>query len=69
VIDEKIVKFVDLQLRLIKCVDKKLFENLNVIIVSDFYQVQPIHDVGIFKINTNNINSLAPNFWMETIKC
>jgi hypothetical protein len=69
VIGERILKFIGLQLRLIKCVDTKFFENLNVIIISDFYQVQPIHDVGIFKINMNNINNLAPNFWMEKIKC
>jgi hypothetical protein len=49
-------------------VDTKFFENLNVII-GDFYQVQPIPDVGIFKINMNKINSLALNFWMENIKC
>jgi hypothetical protein len=49
-------------------VDTKFFENFNVII-GDCYQIQPIRDVGIFKINTNNINSLTPKFWMENIKC
>jgi hypothetical protein len=34
-----------------------------------FYQVQLVCDVGVFKINANNIDSLAPNFWMEKIKC
>ncbi len=47
----------------------KFFGNLDVIIIGDFYQVQPVHDAGFFKINMNNINSLAPNFWMESIKC
>jgi hypothetical protein len=44
-------------------------ENLDVIIIGDFYQVQLVRDVGVFKINVNNIDSLSPNFWMEKIKC
>ncbi len=47
----------------------KFFGNLEVIITSDFYQVQPIPDVRVFKINMNNIDNLTPNFWMEKIKC
>jgi hypothetical protein len=34
------------------------FENLDVIIASDFYQVQLVHDARIFKTNMNNIDSL-----------
>jgi hypothetical protein len=48
---------------------QKFFENLEVIITSDFYQVQPIHDAKVFKINMNNIDNLAPKFWMEKVKC
>jgi hypothetical protein len=50
-------------------VHTKFFGNLDAIIIGDFYQVQLVHDVGFFKINMNNIDSLAPNFWMEKIKC
>ncbi len=46
-----------------------VFGNLEEIITSDFYKVQPIHDVRVFKIIMNNIDNLAPNFWMEKIKC
>jgi hypothetical protein len=46
----------------------KFFWNLDVIITCDFYQVQLVYDAGVFKINTNNIDSLAPKFWMENIK-
>jgi hypothetical protein len=30
-----------------------------------FYQVQLVHDAKILKNNTNDIDSLASNFWME----
>jgi hypothetical protein len=68
-IGKKILKFIDLRLRSIKCVHTIFFGNLNVIIIGDFYQAQLVHDVGVFKINMNNIDSLMPNFWMEKIKC
>ncbi len=66
---KRILKFIDLQLRSIKHVPKKFFQIFDVIITFDFYQVQLVYDVGVFKINTNNIDSLAPKFWMENIKC
>jgi hypothetical protein len=66
---KRILKFTNLQLKSIKCVHTKFFGNLDVIIIGDFYQVQLIHDAGIFKINMNNIHSLTPNFWMKKIKC
>jgi hypothetical protein len=66
---KRILKFTNLRLRLTKHVHTKLFGNLDVIITCDFYQVQHVHDVGVFKINMNNIDSLTPNFWMEKIKC
>jgi hypothetical protein len=34
----------------------------DVIIIWDFCQVRLVHDAGVFKINVNNIDSLAPNF-------
>jgi hypothetical protein len=46
-----------------------VFENLNVIIIGDFYQVQLSHDARVFKTNMNNIDNLTPNIWMENIKC
>jgi hypothetical protein len=46
-----------------------VFGNLDVIIIGDFYQVQPIHDTRVFKTNMNNINSLTQKIWMEKIKC
>jgi hypothetical protein len=49
-------------------VHTKFFGNLDVIITCDFYQVQSLHDARVFRINMNNIDSLAPNFWMEKIK-
>jgi len=30
-----------------------------------FYQVQLVHDAKILKTNTNDIDSLTSNFWME----
>ncbi len=68
-IGKRILKFIDIQLRSIKRVHTNFFGNLDVIIIGDFYQVQLVLDVGFFKINMNNIDSLAPNFWMEKIKC
>jgi hypothetical protein len=45
---EKKLKYIDLRLRLIKCIHTKSFGNLDVIINGDFYQVQLVHDVGFF---------------------
>jgi hypothetical protein len=56
-------------LKSIKCIHNNFFGNLDVIITGNFYQVQPIPNAWIFKINANNIDSLTPNFWMEKIKC
>jgi hypothetical protein len=68
-INKKILKFIDLLLKSIKCIPTKFFWNLDIIIVEYFYQVQPICDTRIFKNNINNIDNLDSNFWMEKIKC
>ncbi len=68
-IGKRILKFTDLRLRSIKHVHINVFGNLDVIIIGDFYRVQLVHDVGILKINMNNIDNLTPTFWMEEIKC
>jgi hypothetical protein len=65
---KRILKFTNLQLRSIKRVQTKKFQIFDVIITFDFYQVQLVYDDGVFKINTNNIDSLASKFWMENIK-
>ncbi len=64
-----ILKFIDFLLRSIKRIHTNFFENLDVIIIGDFYQVQLVCDARVFKINANNIDSLVPNFWMEKMKC
>jgi hypothetical protein len=46
-IGKRILKFTDLQLRSSKHVHTKFFGNLDVIIICDIYQVQPIHDVRV----------------------
>jgi len=68
-IGKRILKFTDLRLRSIKHVHINVFGNLDVIIIGDFYRVQLVRDVGILKINMNNIDNLTPTFWMEEIKC
>jgi len=68
-IGKRILKFTNLRLRSIKDVHTNFFRNLDVIIIGDFDQVQLVCDVGVFKINMNNIDNLTPNFWMEKIKC
>jgi hypothetical protein len=44
------------------------FGNFDVIILSDFYQVQLVHDARAFETNMKNIDSLTSNRWMENIK-
>jgi hypothetical protein len=62
------LKFIDLHLRSIKRIHTNFFGNFDVIISRDFYQVQQVHDVGVFKINANNIDDLAPNFgWKKML--
>ncbi len=48
-ISKRILKFIDLQLRSIKCVHRKFLGNLNVIITSDFYQIQLVCDAQDFQ--------------------
>jgi hypothetical protein len=67
-IGKRTLKFTNLQLRSIKCVQTKFFGNINVIITCDFYQIQLVYDARGFKIHTNNIDSLTPKFWMEKSK-
>jgi hypothetical protein len=38
-IEKKIIKFIDIQLRSIKHVHNKFFKNLDIIVIGDFYQV------------------------------
>ncbi len=45
------------------------FGNLDVIITSDFYQIQNVRDAQVFKTNMNNFDSLTLNFLMENLKC
>jgi hypothetical protein len=47
---------IDLWLKSIKCIHTNFFENLDVIITRNFYQIQLVHDVGFFKTNANNID-------------
>ncbi len=68
-IEKRILKLIDFQLRSIRRIHTKIFRNLDVIIIGDFYQVQPIYDARVFKTNVNNIDSSVPNFWMEKSKC
>ncbi len=63
------IKIVDLQLKSIKHIHTIFFGNLDVINTRDFYQIQLVRNVRVFKINANNINSLSPIFWMKKIKC
>jgi hypothetical protein len=51
-----ILKFTNLWLRSIKHVHTKFFGNLDVIIISDYHQVQLVHDARVFKINMKNID-------------
>jgi hypothetical protein len=46
----------------------KFFGNIDVIIASDFYQVQDVRDAWVFKTNMNNLDSLTLTFWMENIQ-
>jgi hypothetical protein len=46
----KILKNIDLWLRLIKHTHTKFFENLYVIITTNFHQVYLVHDAKVFKI-------------------
>ncbi len=62
-IGKRILKFIDLHLKSIKCTQKIVFKNLNVIIIGDFYQV--VQNIGAIKSNMNNIDILTLNFWME----
>jgi hypothetical protein len=68
-ISKRILKFINLQLKSIKYMQTIIFGNLDVIIIGDFYQIQPIHDARVFETNMNNIDSLTPIFWMGKIKC
>ncbi len=62
-IGKRILKFIDLHLKSIICMQTIFFRNLNVIIIGDFYQV--VQNIGVIKSNMNNIDILTLNFWIE----
>lgn len=57
-----ISNFTNLKLSSIKRIHTKSFENFDVIMTCDFYQVQQVRDTRVFKTNKNNIDSVAPIF-------
>jgi len=62
-IGKRILKFIDLHLKSIKCMQTIVFRNFNLIIIGDFYQV--VQNIGVIKSNMNNIDILTLNFWIE----
>ena len=66
---KNILKYTDLCLRSIKRLHTKFFENLDVIITRDFFQVQLVSDSGVFKNTKESMDDLAEGFWLDKIKC
>ena len=60
---------IDQRLRSIKHVQNKYFGGVDVIVCGDFYQAPPIRDKWVFQKLDDGLNSLAPNFWNDYIKC
>jgi hypothetical protein len=44
-------------------------DELDVIMITDLYQVPSVQDLWIFKLKTDGFNILGTNFWHENIKC
>ena len=60
---------IDQRLRSIKHVQNKYFGKIDVIICSDFYEAPPVRDKCVFQKLDDGLNSFAPNFWNDHIKC
>jgi len=53
----------------IKHIQKKFFNGVDVIMISDFYQTSLVKDSWIFQNIKNNVNALAPTFWQTYVQC
>jgi hypothetical protein len=60
---------IDQRLRSIKHFKNKYFLGVYVIVCGDFYQAPPVRDKWVFQKLDDGLNSLAPNFWNDCIKC
>ena len=60
---------IDQRLRSIKHVQNKYFRGVDVIVCGNFYQAPPVRNKWVFQKLDDGLNSLAPNFWNDCIKC
>jgi mannose/fructose/N-acetylgalactosamine-specific phosphotransferase system component IIB len=57
------------RLRFIKHIQNKFFGDVDVIMISDFYQAPPMKYSWIFQNIKNNVNALTSNFWQTYVQC
>jgi len=68
-IGSQIFSFIDKKVQIIKHKHNIFLWNLNVLIISDFHQVPPIHDSWVFQPIDEGLNFLGINFWQKKILC
>jgi hypothetical protein len=47
----------------------KVFGDVDVTMIGDFYQASFVKDSWIFQNIKDNVNALTPNFWQTYVQC
>ncbi len=68
-VGSKVLNVINNKLRSIKHIQNKIFNDVDVITISDFYHTPPLKDSWIFQNIKNNVNALTPNFWQTYVQC
>jgi hypothetical protein len=63
----KMFNVVNNRLRSIKHIQNIFFGGVAVIMIGDFYQTPLVKDSWIFQNIKDNVNALAPNFWVTYV--
>jgi hypothetical protein len=67
-VGSRMFAMVDRRMRVIMQAHNDFMGGLDVIVIGDLYQAPPVQDRWIFKPSSDDLNELAPNFWIQRVE-